>query len=293
MRKRSFIQVSSLIVFLSILTIIVQLSTYYFFESIYVILGVSCIISIICTNIFLEKTFNYETCFIYTLLMVFVSFVVTLLIYFGKDYSQIPYTNTLIGIIVINWTIPTLLCFLRSMFDRGPRFEGFNSFYRNNSIIFIVFYVVIFVYCLLFQGLFPFNNLFLAEKGNLIPFMRLATYIEDYIYQNVSMSTIVIYLASRILLFMPYGFYSALLLRKFGKLIRILSLLLFPILIEILQYFINIERCDIDDVIYAFIGGILGTILFYLICFTFRAVSGKVFLSRESEYMYSHSSLHF
>lgn len=293
MRKRSFIQVSSLIVFLSILTIIIQFAAYYFFSSLYVILGISCLISIICTYVFLETTLSYETCFIYTLLMVFISFVITLLIYYSKEYSFIPYSNTLIIIASINWLIPTTFCYVRCMFDRGPRFENFNTFYKNNNIIFLVFYVSIFVYQLFFQGFIPLDTQLLAEKLNFIPFLRLATYIEAYIYKDISLTIIVNYLASSILLYLPYGFYSSMLLRRFGKLVRLLSILLFPILIEAIQYFTNAKKCDIDDVIYAFIGGILGAALFHIISFIFRVISGKKFLSRESEYMYSHSSLHF
>jgi glycopeptide antibiotics resistance protein len=83
------------------------------------------------------------------------------------------------------------------------------------------------------------------------------------------------------------------LLRKHGKPIRLAALLVLPILIEIFQYIIIPVRFDIDDIIYALIGGILGSLLFGLCNLIVRAITGRDFLSKDSGYSYSGSRIHF
>lgn len=295
MQRRTNIQISSLIVFLSILTIIIQFAAYYFFASFYAIIGVSSLILIIGCHILLERSLTYEACFNYTILNVFISMIITLFIYFGKDssYTLAPYTNTLIGIVIINWFIPTLHCFLRQMFEYGTRIEHFITFYRNNSIIFLLFYIGVILYGSFFTNAFSWAYQANTEAVNLTPFWVLSTLIEDYLYDLIPLSDIVIYLSSRILLFIPYGFYCTLATRRRSRLLKYTTFLMFPIILEVLQYFIYPLRCDIDDVIYAFIGGILGSLLFYLTNLIFRSVSGKDFLGKDSAYQFSNSSLHF
>ena len=136
MQRRSYIQISSLIVFLSIITILGQFAAYLFFASSYLILGITCLLTIICMTILIEQTLSYEPCFIYTFLTLFVSLIVAILTYLSNENPFIPFTNTLIFMVVFNWLIPYLYSMIRCMFDYGPRFEGFPSFYRNINIIF-------------------------------------------------------------------------------------------------------------------------------------------------------------
>jgi len=295
MQNRSNIHISSIIVFLSILTISLQFATYYFISSFYAIIGISCLILIICCHILLERTVTYEACFIYIILNVFISLIITILTYFGKDYSFtfIPYTGTLIAIVAINWFIPTLHCFLRYLFDYGTRIDSFLTFYRNSSIVFLLFYVGIIIYGSFFTAAFPWAYQTNSEAVNFSPFMVISTQISDYIYKQIPLSDISVYLSSRILIFMPYGFYCTLIIRKQTRLFRFFILLLFPVILEILQYFIYPTRCDIDDIIYALIGGILGSLWFWLINLISKSISGKDFLVKDTVYRFSNSSLHF
>lgn len=293
MQKPSNIRITSLIVFLSIISILVQFAAYYVFISTYIIAGIACLATIVCSHILLEKTLTYESCFIYTLLLVFLTTVLTIFTYLGNEQYFIPYTDTLLWILTINWFIPTMHCFIRNMLDYGVRIENFNTFYRNNSIIFLVYYVAVVGYGLFAENAFPWAYSFVAEDANFTPFWSLATQIEDYLNHMIPLSDIWIYLATRILSFSPFGYYIAVLLRKKSRLVRFLAILLLPVLIELLQYFFIPERCDIDDVIYAVIGGILGGLFFHLINVIYRAISGKNFLTKESDFRYSHGSLHF
>ncbi|MDF2537347.1 MAG: putative rane protein [Herbinix sp.] len=295
MQRRSSIHISSLIVFLSILTTLLQFAVYYFFASSYLILGISSLFVALCCHILLERSYDYEACFIYTVLSVFISLIVTILTYLGKDdsFSIIPYTETLIGIVVVNWLIPNIHCFIRNMFDYGTRIENYTEFYRNSSIIFLLFYIGIIVYGSFFVKVFPWAYPMNTDSVNLIPFLSVSTQIEDYLYGALPLSDILLYLSSRILIFIPYGFYVTLISRRVSRLLRCVILLFVPVILEALQYFLYPTRCDIDDVIYAFFGGLLGILCFSLTNAVYKLISGRNFLSKDPTYRFTNSSLHF
>ena len=293
MKNHSHIEVSSWIVILGILTILTQFTAYYFFSSVYIVVGISSLALIICTHILLEQSQSYESSFIYALLTIFISLVITLLTYFGKEQEFIPYTDLLIGIVALNWFIPTLHCYIRDMFGYSTRVENFKAFFRNSSIIFILFYTGLLIYASFARDAFPWAYRAVAEQANFTPFWSLATQIEDYLYKMIPISDIFSYLGSRIFIYLPYGYYITLLLRRQTRVLRFVLLLFLPVIIELLQFILIPTRCDIDDIIYAFIGGLFGALWFYLNNFFFRMISGKNFLAKNSDYRYSKSSLHF
>jgi glycopeptide antibiotics resistance protein len=276
-----------------IVTTLVQFMTYYFFESYVVIWGISCLASVICCHLLLEQSTSYEACFHYSLMTVFVSLVITVVSYFGKVQTFLPFTYAMIGIIVINWLVPLFHCYLRNMLDYGTRIEGFPNFYRNISFLFLTFYAVLLLVGSFIRGIFPWAFPYESDAFNLLPFNMIATMIEDYLYDYVSLGEILTYLTARIVAFIPYGFYITLLLRRQSKLLRFLALLQLPFLIELLQYFFIPAYCDIDDLIYGLIGGLFGSIFFYLSNTLFRVISGKDFLSRDNDYRYSGSSMYY
>jgi len=292
MRRYSNTEISSMIVLLSIISIIIQLCAYYFFASPYIVLGISIITVIICIRILSEISLNFDACFTYTILILFISLLITVLTYLSSD-AFIPFTGTLIGIVALNWLVPTVYCMLRKMFDYGEIIENFNSFYRNVSIIFIVFYIGILIYGSFAENAFPWAYRMKTGSYNFKPFWSIATQIEDYINGMIPLSDIITYLLSRTLTYIPYGFYFILILRKKSKLIRFISLFLLPSAIELFQFFIIPARCDIDDIIYAFIGGVIGALLFHITNTLYRAVSGKDFLSKESDFRINNTSLYF
>ena len=292
MRRRSNTEISSLIVFLCIISILVQFGAYYFIASSCIILVICAITVIVCTHILSELSLNYESCFIYTILILFISGIITLLTYLGAD-TLIPFTGTLVGIVALNWLVPTVHCLLRNMFDSGERIENFYIFYRNVSIIFAVFYMGILIYGSFGKDAFPWIYRLKAGNYNFTPFWSIATQIEDYINGLIPLNDILAYLLSRIFAYTPYGFYIILLLRNKSKLIRIISLFLLPSIMELFQYFIIPARCDIDDVIYGFIGGVIGALLFHIINASYRVISGRDFLSRESNFRIDTGSLYF
>lgn len=293
MQRRTNIQVSSLIILLGILTVLVQFAIYYLFEAYLIIWGISGLTCVICCHILLEQTTSYEACFNYSLFNLFVSLIITIISYFGNVRTFMPYTSAMLGIVIINWLIPMLHCSLRNMLDYGTKVENFNSFYFNLSVVFAVFYVGVILYASFVKGAFPWAYPYGADTYNLMPINIIAAQIEDYLYGVVPLRDIVIYLLTRIVAFIPYGFYISLLLRRQPKVSRFFALLGLPLLLELLQYFFLPQYCDIDDLLYGLIGGLIGSLLFLLMSVIFRAVSGKEFLSKENDYRFSSSSLYY
>jgi glycopeptide antibiotics resistance protein len=223
----------------------------------------------------------------------FISSVIIALSYLGEGGSFLPYTGGMLGIIIINWLIPCIHCFLRNMLDYGTRFEDYRTFYRNDSLLFFIIYIGIILYGSFVPTAFPQAYTGSLNYANFIPFEAITLQIEDYLYGLLPLGNIILYLACRIFLYIPYGYQMNFLLRKHRKPIRLAALLVLPLLIEIFQYIIIPGRFDIDDIIYALIGGILGSLLFCLCNLIVRAVTGRDFLSKDSDYPYSSSRIHF
>ncbi|MHB8127461.1 MAG: VanZ family protein [Mobilitalea sp.] len=250
-------------------------------------------ISLLSCHILLEQTTSYEVCFNFSVLTLFISLVITILTYFSKDLTFLPYSSTMLGIVIINWLIPSIHCFLRYMFEYGTKIDDYTTFYRNTSIVFFLFYLGVLFYGAISNIAFPWAYRALLDTANVIPFQVIATQIEDYLYGLIPLSDISTYLISRSLSFLPYGFYITLVLRRQTRLTRFFALLFLPFVLEVLQYIIIPNRCDIDDIIYAMIGGILGSLSLYLLIVIFHAVSGKEFLEKDANYRFSNSSIHF
>lgn len=284
MHRRMSTQASTLIIFISILTVLVQFAAYQAFDSILMIWGISCLISIIGCHILLEQTGSYHACFDYTFLTLFLSLTIILLTWQGNTRTFLPFTDTMFGIALINWLIPMLHCFFRNMLNYGSKVDSFGSFYINSSIIFLIAYAGVFIYSCFFANYFPWAAGVALKAPVFSPFEILSGQIEDYFNGTVTLDFIITYLSSRVLIYIPYGFYIGLLLRRQGRLLRFFLFLILPVLIETIQYFIITDRCNFDDMIYGLIGGFLGCFLFFLTNVLFRAFSGKDFLTRGSDY---------
>jgi glycopeptide antibiotics resistance protein len=241
-------------------------------------------------HILLEKFLSYDPCFSYTLLNLFISLLIIIFSYLGGKNNILSYQPALLIFPAADWFIATFYCILRCLFDRGPRFSNFQVFYRNVSIVFILSYTVLLIFILIYPG-----NSISSDYSNLniIPFFTVATVIEDYINGKVTTDFIIQYLTKGIFLFVPYGFYVILLLRRSARLIRAFALLLLPVLIEVVQFTFLYGKADIDDIILGWLGGIIGGLSFHLLNLIFRTISDEGFLEKRSRYSSYHSSLHF
>lgn len=289
--QRNSVHLTTIIILLSILSLSVQFITYYFFGDTLITFGLTSFIILLFSHILLEQFLSYENCFSYMLLNLFMSFIVILFAYYGGEDFMLSYHPDLFIFIVLNWTIPVIYCVFRNLFDRGPKFMRFKQFYRNTSIIFLIFYTG-----LLITLLFTNNNTNNASgitSFQFVPFVTIATVIEDYIIGQIALDVLVSNFIISILLFVPYGYYCALLLRYFGRLTRLVALIILPILVEVLQSVLQFSKGEIDDIILAFIGSLLGALCYNIINSIFQSVTDEDFLSDRGSHSYYSSNLHF
>lgn len=292
MKKRVSTQSSSLLVMLSLFTILIQFAAYYFFNYNIAIWGIACVVSIICCHILLCQTITYHICFDYSFLTMFMSLIIIILTYFGNN-QDFSYSGTMLGIAFINWLIPMLHCFFRYMLDYGTTVDDFNSFYRDSSIVFFIFYIGILIYGSFTPDVFGWAYKAIPDNAVFVPFKIITLQVKHYLDGSVPFINIIIYLASRILIYLPYGFIIMLVLRRKSRLSKGLSVFILPFLIETVQYFTIPVRCDIDDLIYAVISSLLGFLAFMLINAIYRAFSGRNFLMNEETYRRYGNTLHF
>ena len=101
------------------------------------------------------------------------------------------------------------------------------------------------------------------ETINIVPFSTIIGYIKGLLFEDASMSIVIINLATNLFLFAPMGFFIPLLfknkitnMKQFIILIIIISLF-----VEILQFITYRGSTDIDDIILNTIGAIIVYIL--------------------------------
>lgn len=285
--QRSPIRIATFIILFSILTVLVQFGVYYFLGSAILIYSLAAFVCLLFSYIFLEQTLSYESCFSYSLLNIFICAVIILLSYFSSKDSLLPYRPDLILFIILNWFIPLLYCIVRNLTDRSFKYAGFHAFYRNTNIVFILFYMGLLVVLLFLK------NRSRTDAVNLIPINTIATLIDDYLNGYVTIGEVIKYFLPGIALFLPYGFYTILLLRYRGRLIRFLALLILPVAVEILQQVFLFGKADVDDVLLGLLGGFIGGLLYHLLNRIYRLVTDEDFLCDRPHYSYLGNSLHF
>ncbi len=95
--------------------------------------------------------------------------------------------------------------------------------------------------------------------NNITPF---ATIIDTL--QNASTKTMILQVGGNIAMFIPYGIFLYVLVKRNRRIVIPLSLILFPIIIEVLQHVVgiaigyNYRSFDVDDIILGSIGCLIG-----------------------------------
>lgn len=287
MRNKNSIQFTTIIILLSILTVSGEFALLYFLPEDLYAAFISCGIVLVFSLLLLFTSYHFEAVFIYMLLNVVLSSILAGYRFWEIRYFYYSVQNFDLWMIVINFFIPSFICLIGNLLDTNENLLGYHHFVRNSCILFLFFYLAVFGYL---QFTPHIGGHWSNEGNNFIPFYTIAGYIEDYIYKVGAFRDIFPHLLLPVLLYVPSGYLTAMLLRHTGKLIRLITALIFPILIEVLQYITSVNNINIDDVIYGFLGGILGGLFFHLINLLFLHIKGNGYLEEERSYR---NNLHF
>ena len=286
MRNKNSIQFTTVIILLSFLTVFGEFALLYVMSNDFLATLIGCGIVLFLSILLLFTAYNFEAIFIYMLLNVVLSSLLATYSFWEIRYFYYSADNYELWMVLINFTVPCLLCLICNLFDQNS-LANYRQFVRNSSLLFFVYYLCMFIYI----EFTPHTDAIWSNGlTNLIPFYTIAGYIENYIYQVGSLKDIFYHLLIPIVIYLPAGFLLAVCMRHTNKLLRLLVALLLPLITEGIQYLIRVNNLNIDDVIYGFLGAILGQLLFFLLNALFLRIKGLEFLEEERSYR---STLHF
>ncbi len=285
---RRTIKMTSLVVILSIISVILEFSVYYFTDLIWPMATLTILTSLILSHIFLETSLTYETGLLFSILSMILSTICTSLIYFNQTGGLLVYRNYIHMTTFFHWMIPMIYNTLRCLFDKGPRFVSFNSYFSKASVVFSIYYIGNLVYHTILDPImmpYAFNT----TNNNFIPFFSTATHIEDFIYMGTGIGELVIYLLKIFVLFAPIGFYASLLVRDYDKktsfTVKAGVCLIIPLIFEGISYFQG-NAINIDSCLYRFLGIFVGIVFLKILDAIFLYVTGEKFLFERNQYSF-------
>lgn len=200
--------------------------------------------------------------------------------------SQIPYlpqSRTLFLMAFLFWFLTVCYAVIAAWMRGNTAFLYFPVFYRRATIFFYVIYIGLIIYGLFFYDRIPMEE---TERLQIVPFATLAAYIEAIWENVVPFGALVYYLLYRAAFFIPYGFLIALVCAKLPVAVRILLLTVLPLVIEAVQFVFRLNRCDIDDFIFALIGALVGMLCFLLFNSLFLHFTGKHYNGKDADREY-------
>lgn len=283
MERRS-IKITTFVFFISLFLVGAEFGVYYFVDKFWPVGLVTVLGSLIVSHIFLESSLTYDTCFLFSLMSMLFSSILTASVYFGQTGNIIVYREYVQFIIYANWLFPLLYSIFRCLFDRGPRFVCFNSYFWKTNILFGVFYLWNLVSHTVISPLrLPYG---FDQKGiSFIPFLTTATHIEDFIYTGNGIGSLIGYIIHILILFIPMGFYIALLLKKYSFLLKGFLIFLIPVAFESVPY-VTQGIANIDSCFYRFFGLLIGILLYQILNAIFQHVTGEDFLYERNKYSF-------
>ena len=191
----------------------------------------------------------------------------------------LPATATVLLGCLLSWLVPVVYACLITWAEGSTIMPQFAGFYKKAAVFFYVVYFGILIYWFAAYCRIPEQEV----KLQLIPFASFAAYIDGIISETVPVQRLVQYLLERILLFLPYGFFIAMVGRKLHSMLRLGLVLILPVLVELWQYVLKFHSCDADDAIFAFLGGLIGMLVFVVFNALFQKTTGKNFDGSEVE----------
>ena len=227
MNKRT-VNISSLVLLLSLLSLITTMCLYYLVPMHYVSVIFAGVASVLLAHFFLESSLNYDYNFLHAASMTVSTLVFAIAIYVIQPNEWICFDFWLPCLVLANWIIPFLYCTLRDLFDRGPRFDGYHKFFNRMCIFFTLIYIFVIAKQYFITPIVPPYHSLKFGAHNFIPFMATGTYIEHTFKAGKSINEFVFYALQLVCLGIPFGYLCRVALRKLNFVFRIIIYILFP-----------------------------------------------------------------
>ncbi len=288
MNKKA-VNISSLIILLSLISFLAEVIVYYFVPYHWICVVFAGIVSLAISHFCLESSLDYSYCFLHSTFMVTGSVIFSMIIYFIQPNQWIQYDFSMVLLVLVNWLIPFLYSGIRDILDHGPRFDGYQQFFRKMSIVFLILLLFTITKQYFLTPIYPPYEELPFGANNFVAFMATGIHIENALRQQISLTPLFIYMAQIICIGIPIGFFCRVYFEKIFFVFRVLIYLLIPILLEVLQYATGLGRGHIDDVAFSLIGILIGIIIFYILNGIYQSVSNREFTlgrGQTSRYYY-------
>ncbi|MBR1743780.1 MAG: VanZ family protein [Lachnospiraceae bacterium] len=264
MGKRS-VSISSLIILLALLSFLFEVCLYYFIKEHFVTVLVAIVLSVVLTHYFLEKTMGYDGCFLQGAFVTICSAAFVVVIYLLQPNPWMEYDYWALVLVLANWLVPFIYCFIRDFCDHGPRYDGYLFFFYGMSAVFLMIYALMFIKQQFITPLLPPYEVMKFGAHNFVPFMATGHYFEAALSEGKDVSVMVLYIVQMVAFAVPYGFYVRVFTKEFPVILRILLYLCGPFLVEVVQAVTEIGRGDIDDYAFSIVGLAIGVGIFRLV----------------------------
>ena len=270
--NRLSVRITTIIDVISLLTLGLEFFFIYYCTNSTLALVITSFVLILCTSIFIQTSKSFDSGFLYSFILVLFSSCIIGFIYMKGDTFSLEYSQKLPILILLNWLIPMLCSIFYNLRDSREQYEHFNSFFKKSTTQFIIYYIGFLALIIVINPItLPCISDTMSQSinestnRNIIPFYRIACYIEDSIYNNTEINPLIQYIIVSILVTLPYGFYITLLFKNKGHILRLFLLFLLPIVMEVCKHFIAHEVADVEHVLLGVLGGIVGALLFFLL----------------------------
>jgi len=122
-------------------------------------------------------------------------------------------------------------------------------------------YIIVLAYFLFFSERYGRDIMTHGYRYNLVLFKEIKRFIKYW--RQLGIETVFVNLFGNVLAFAPFGFLLPLLDKKYRRFFYVTFLsMLFSLTIELIQLFLRVGICDVDDVFLNTVGGIVGYIFF-------------------------------
>lgn len=275
------VNISSLVILLSLISLICECFIYYFLPqpAWSILFAVLC--SLLLSHFFLESALSYSYNVLHTAFMTYSTLLYTIIVYLIQPNQWISYDFSMVFLVLVNWITPFIYCTLRDLNDPGPRFNGFDRFFRQISIAFLIIYIFALVKQYYLTPIIPpFEEMSFGAQ-NFVPYMATGSYIEKTLLAGEDLRPLICFLAEMVVLFIPFGFFLRAFAKKAPFIFRLFLYLVFPALLEISQFLLGTGRGHIDDYVSALLGTLIGILLYHTINGTFHIIAGREFATER------------
>ena len=175
--------------------------------------------------------------------------------YISGDF--LPESKTVFMFSIMSWLLVVLYAVIYTLLNGVSEMKTFTDFHKKATIFFYLVYFIVLVYMVFWKK----ENMAEGEL-KLLPLDTFVTYIEQLIKgQNVA-GEFLLFLQNQFLFFIPFGFLVGMLGRNLLPLLRFIFVFLFPVALEGIVFFMSEGSGDIDHIIFGFLGGLIGMVIF-------------------------------